>query len=127
MEQNSKIKSFTDLLSWQHSHGLAVAIYQYTKPFPKEEIFGLTNQMRRSAVSVPSNIAEGFSRQTFKDKLQFYSIALGSLTELQSQLMIARDVGYLDSNDFNEVADKSIEARKLICKLVAKTKELIKV
>jgi four helix bundle protein len=87
---------------WKEGHKLVVMIYKATKRFPKDELFGLTNQIRRAAVSITSNIAEGFSRNTFKDKTNFYAIALGSLTETQNQLLVARDVGYMDNNLFKE-------------------------
>ena len=85
-----KIKSFTDLNAWKESHKLVLMVYGVTKTFPREEIFALVSQMRRCAVSITSNIAEGFSRQSYKEKVQFYSISQGSVTELQSQLLIAR-------------------------------------
>lgn len=88
-------------------------IYKITKGFPKEELFGLTNQIRRAAISITSNIAEGFSRSTFKDKSHFYSIALGSLTETQNQLIIARDVGYLDTKKFHEIGLQTVVVSKL--------------
>ena len=109
-----KIRSFTDLKSWREAHALALDIYSATKSFPKDEIFALTNQMRRCAISVPSNIAEGFSRNSAKDKLQFYAIALGSVTELQSQLMMARDLGYMGKNQFQMIAEKTVGVSKLI-------------
>jgi four helix bundle protein len=84
--KNGKIRSFTDLDAWKKGHELVLMVYKITKSFPNEEVFGLTIQMRRSAVSSTSNIAEGFSRHTHKEKIQFYSIALGSVTELQNQL-----------------------------------------
>jgi len=73
-----KIKSFTDLNAWREAHKLALIVYKITKDFPKEEMFGLTSQMRRAVVSITSNIAEGFSRQSYSEKVQFYSIAQGS-------------------------------------------------
>lgn len=112
--KNQKIKSFTDLYAWQEGHRLVLVIYNLTDKFPKKEIFGLSNQIRRASVSVTSNIAEGFSRSTNKDKAQFYSMALGSLTEVQNQLIIARDVGYMSKNDFLKVAEKTISVAKLI-------------
>jgi len=92
----NKIKSFTDLKSWQEAHKLVLDIYKITKIFPKGEIYGLTNQIRRSAVSITSNIAEGFGRQRMKEKVQLYYTAQGSLTELKSQLLVVRDIKYLD-------------------------------
>jgi four helix bundle protein len=111
---NEKIKSFTDLIAWKEGHKLVLRIYKETKKFPKEEIFGLVSQMRRCVVSVTSNIAEGFSRRSVKDKYQFYCIAYGSLTELQNQLVIARDLNFIDKQAFNEVAKQTIIVAKLI-------------
>lgn len=117
MEQESgKIKSFTDLEAWKEGHQLV--FYIATKNFPKEELFGLTNQIRRAVVSVTSNISEGFSRQSLKEKIQFYSISLGSLTEVQNQTLIARDIKYLNKEDFNQIALQSILVSKLINGLV---------
>lgn len=109
-----KIKSFTDLYVWQEGHKLVLIIYKITEKFPQKEMFGLTIQMRRCAVSFTSNVAEGFSRTTRKEKYQFYSIAQGSLTELQNQLLIARDVGYLEEDEFQKAAEQSIKTHKLI-------------
>jgi four helix bundle protein len=109
-----KVKSFTDLYAWQEGHKLVLMVYEITKKFPKEELFSLTNQMRRAAVSVTSNIAEGFSRNTLKDKRQFYVTAQGSLTELQNQLIIAKDIGYLNKEKFDEIFKQTITVHKLI-------------
>ena len=109
-----KIKSFTDLNAWKEGHQLVLTIYKITKDFPKEEIFALTSQIRRAVISITSNIAEGFSRNSSKEKSQFYHMALGSLTEVQNQLLVARDVGYISKEIFNEVAKKTIVASKLI-------------
>jgi len=108
-----KIRSFTDLNVWKEAHKLVIMIYKATKQFPKDELFGLTNQIRRAVVSITSNIAEGFSRNTFKDKTQFYSIALGSLTETQNQLLVARDVGYMDNILFKEIGNQTVIVSKL--------------
>ena len=91
-----KITSFTDLHSWQIGHELVLSIYKITTDYPKAELFALTTQMRRASVSITSNIAEGFSRSSWKEKYQFYSMALGSVTELENQLLISRDIGYID-------------------------------
>ncbi len=115
---NKKIEKFTDLVAWREGHKLVLAIYKITENFPKSEIFGLTNQIKRRSVSIVSNIAEGFSRSTFKDKNQFYFMALGSTTELQSQLLIARDLRYIDNEKFKEIAENSVLTHKLINGLI---------
>ncbi len=89
-QESRKLKSFTDLNAWKEGHKLVLMIYSTTKLFPKEEMFGLISQMRRCAISITSNIAEGFSRQSYKEKLQFYSMSLGSVTELQNQLLVGK-------------------------------------
>ena len=109
-----KIKSFTDLYAWQEGHKLVIMIYKTTKEFPKDEIFGLVSQMRRCVISITSNIAEGFSRNTIKDKIQFYCIAQGSLTELQNQLLAARDIEYLNKEKFKKIANQTVIVHKLI-------------
>lgn len=114
MLDEPKIKSFTDLYAWKEGHRLVLMIYKMTEDFPKREVFGLTSQLRRSAVSVTSNIAEGFSRNTNKDKYQFYIIAQGSLTELQNQLLVARDIGYIKNGEFKIVADQTVTTNKLL-------------
>lgn len=124
MEHTATIKSFTDLHSWKEAHKLVLMIYKATKTFPKEEIYALIDQMHRCAISISSNIAEGFSRASSKEKIQFYSIARGSLTELQNQLLIAKDVGYLEKTLFKEIAIQSVTVHKLINGLIksARTK-----
>ena len=121
----NKIKSFTDLNTWKEAHKLILLIYKITKQFPKEEQFGLTNQLRRAVVSITSNIAEGFSRSSYKEKLQFYSIVLGSLTEVQNQLLVAKDIGYLSKSQFNFLAEQSVVASKLLNGLIKKSKTII--
>lgn len=93
---------------------MLLMLYKETEIFPSKEIFGLTNQIRRAAVSVTSNIAEGFSRNSNKEKCQFYCMAQGSVTELQNQLLIARDVGYLAKDKFMEMAKQTVIVNKLI-------------
>lgn len=109
-----KIQSFTDLYSWQMGHRFVINIYNTTKKFPIEERYSLTNKIRRVAVSVTSNIAEGFSRKTVKEKQQFYSIALASITEIQNQLLISKDIGYLNQDNFNDLAKQSLTVAKLL-------------
>lgn len=125
-QESRKIKSFTDLIAWKEGHNLVLLVYQVTKSFPREEQFGLSNQIRRAAVSITSNIAEGFSRSSYKEKAQFYSMALGSLTEVQNQLLIARDMQYLQKINFNNIANKSVEINKLLNGLIKKSRTLIR-
>lgn len=113
-DKTLKIKNFTDLSAWQFAHKLVVETYNATKVFPSTEQFGITNQMRRSAVSITSNIAEGFSRATKADKNHFYTMALGSLTELQSQLLVSRDVHYLTEATCDELTELTIIVQKLV-------------
>jgi four helix bundle protein len=94
----NQLKAFTDLKAWQEALLLAKQVYGLTKLFPKGELFGLTRQMRRCSVSVSSNIAEGFNRFSKKEKIQFYSIALGSISELESQLILAQKLGFTGEN-----------------------------
>ncbi|OGH35813.1 MAG: hypothetical protein A3B38_03150 [Candidatus Levybacteria bacterium RIFCSPLOWO2_01_FULL_36_13] len=124
--ESGKIKSFTQLNAWIKTHELVLDIYEITKSFPKEEQFGLTNQVRRAVVSITSNIAEGFSRNSYKEKVQFYSTALGSLTEVQNQLLIARDLKYINTGKFKTLADKTIVVSKLLNGLIKKSKTIIR-
>ncbi|MCK4524941.1 MAG: four helix bundle protein [Candidatus Andersenbacteria bacterium] len=118
-----KIKSFTDLIAWQKGHQLVISVYKITNNFPQKEIFALTNQMCRCAISITSNIAEGFSRKGTKEKIQFYHMSLGSLTELQNQLLIARDIDYLSNEEFTKLADQTVEVSKLINGLIRSLKK----
>lgn len=123
MKKDNDIKAFTDLYAWQEAHSLVVSFYKISKFFPKEELFALASQMRRAVVSVTSNIAEGFGRQSFKDKEHFYVIARGSLVELQSQLFVAKDVGYIEEMQFNELSDQAIRVHAVLGGLIRATKE----
>lgn len=123
MTEKKNIQSFTDLVAWQEGHKLVVIIYKATEAFPKSEIFGLTNQMRRCVISITSNIAEGFGRQSYKEKVQFYSIAKGSNLELQNQLLAARDIGFLKQETFQLLADQSVIVGKLLTGLIQKSKQ----
>ena len=120
-----KIKSFTHLNTWKEGHKLVLHIYDVTKKFPSMESYGLIDQMRRAAVSITSNIAEGFSRQSKKEKLKFYYISKGSLTEIQNQLIIAKDIKYISSDNFNKIAENTVIVGKLLSGLIksAKTKK----
>lgn len=125
MNNNEKIKTFTDLYAWQEAHKLVLMIYKITKDFPKEELFGLTSQIRRATVSITSNIAEGFSRQSYKEKVQFYCMAQGSNTEVQNQLLVAKDINYITKENFNRIAEQSVKAHKLLNGLIKKSKDIL--
>ena len=119
-----KIVAFTDLKAWQEGHALVLSIYSITKKFPREEIFCLISQMRRAVVSITSNIAEGFGRPTNKEKQRFYSMALASLTELQNQIIISRDVGYISNEEFSSLFDNTITVQKITNGLIKSSKNL---
>ena len=125
MNDNQKIKTFTDLKVWQEGHELVILVYKITKDFPKDELYSLTNQMRRAAASITSNIAEGFGRQGYKEKIQFYYLAQGSLTELKNQFLIAKDVGYLEAKDFGVLAEKANNVHRLLQGLITKSKSFL--
>ena len=107
-------KSFRELIVWQKSMRLTVAIYQLTKGFPREELYGLTNQIRRAAVSLPSNIAEGYGRINSGEYKQFLGIARASNFELQTQLQLARELGMGDVNQIEFAEGLSHEVGKMI-------------
>jgi four helix bundle protein len=123
-QEGRKIKSFRDLDVWRVGHELVLTIYRITKNFPKEEVFGLTSQMRRSAVSVTSNIAEGFSRFSPKEKAHFYSMSKGSLTELHNQLIISLDVGYLSPEEYDFTENLLIRTHMILNKFILSTNRM---
>lgn len=124
MEGSKKIKSFTDLIAWQEAHRSVLEIYKVTETFPNKEIYGISNQMRRAAVSMTSNIAEGFSRQSLKEKIQFYHMTLGSDTELQNQIIIAKDLAYISEENFRNIYEGLIRVNKLINGLIKSLRNL---
>lgn len=101
------IKTFQDLLVWQKSHEFVLGVYSLTNTFPKHELYGLTSQLRRAAVSVPGNIAEGFKRHSKKEKLRFYNIADSSLEEAKYYLFLAKDLGYIDKIELYTLAEEA--------------------
>jgi len=125
VNNHGTIRSFTDLQVWQEGHALVISIYKATDLFPKKETYTIIDQMRRSALSVTSNLAEGFGRQTYKEKLHFYYLSQGSLTELKNQLLVAKDVGYLTKEEFNIYANQANIVHKLLQGLIRKTKTFI--
>lgn len=108
------IRTFKEAIVWQKSHKLTLSVYELTKKFPKNEEYALANQMRRAAVSVPSNIAEGFKRRTIRDGIHFYNIAEGSLEELKYQILLSKDLGYISDEIYNELEKMTDEVGKLL-------------
>jgi len=115
-----KIKNYKDLDIWKRSIELVEEIYRLTKTFPKEELYGLTSQMRRAAISIPSNIAEGFTRLHNKEYRQFLYISLGSCAELNTQIIISSRLSYLSNEKANRTINEIEEISKMIMGLIKK-------
>ena len=126
MNQENRIQEFTDLNSWKTAHELTLSVYNLTKKFPESEKFALTSQIQRASVSITSNIAEGFGRHTYKEKVQFYYQAHGSLTEVKNQLILSKDLGYITENDFNGIIEKLGNSQRLLQGLIKKSKSFLK-
>lgn len=101
-----KSQSFKELIVWQKAHQFVLAIYKMTKSFPKEEMFGLTSQFRRAAVSIPANIAEGYRKRGKADKIRFFNISEGSLEECKYYLILTKDLGYASTVNADELAEE---------------------
>lgn len=112
------MKSHKDLEVWKRSVELVTIIYTITKSFPQNEVYGLTNQIRRAAVSIPSNIAEGAARKNQKEFKQFLYISLGSLSELETQLIISYNLSYLQQIQFNSIEEELSEIRRMLLGLI---------
>lgn len=119
------MRDFTDLETWRKAHELVLEIYKMTQKFPRSETFALTSQIQRAAVSITSNIAEGFGRQTIREKVQFYYQAQGSLTEVKNQLILAKDLGYISEKEFDTIMNALITSHKLLQGLLRKTRSFL--
>jgi four helix bundle protein len=108
------MRDFHDLQVWQKSHQLTLAVYQVTENFPKTELYGLTSQIRRSAASVPTNIAEGAGRDTDREMVRFLSIASGSASELEYQLLLAHDLAYLPKTDYHNLRQQVVSIKRML-------------
>ncbi|MDP2161667.1 MAG: four helix bundle protein [Flavobacterium sp.] len=117
------MSTFKDLLIWQKAMNLVTDIYKSTKSFPKDEQFGLTSQIRRSSVSIPSNIAEGYGRHGKNDYLKFLHISLSSLFEMQTQIEIAKNIDYLNENNFKILYEDSRELERMLVSFINKIKD----
>lgn len=118
-----EIRSYKDLMVWQKARVLVKAVYDVSSAFPQEERFGLTSQIRRAAVSVPSNIAEGHSRSGTKDYIRFLSMAIGSLAEVETQLLLAMDLNFIDPSDTEKIILHIEEMQKMLHTLRNKLKQ----
>ncbi len=115
-----QIESFKDLIVWQRAMELVVYTYEKTRFFPKSEEYGLTSQIRRAVVSIPSNIAEGYGRRSTGDYIRFLQISVGSLYELQTQIEISRRLSFLKDSDYNEINALCEEVSKMLISLIDK-------
>jgi four helix bundle protein len=109
-----KVESYQDLEVWKQTKDLVRDVYELTKAFPRDEQFGLINQLRRAAVSIPSNIAEGCGRNHVKDSIQFFFISRGSLYEIETQIILALDLGYLSDEDQKKIIEKIKSCKRLL-------------
>jgi four helix bundle protein len=115
---NGRVRNYRDLVVWQKGIELTIYIYKLTSNFPESEKFGLTNQLRRAAVSIPSNIAEGHARKSDKEFGRFLRIALGSCAEIDTQIIIAKELEYLQEDIATEISARAVEIQKMIYGLI---------
>ena len=116
------MKDFRTLKVWEKSHTLVLAIYKVTQDFPKNELYGLTSQIQRAAVSVPTNIAEGCGKDSDAELGRYLKIAMGSSSELEYLLMLIHDLNYLTGNQYNQLQDNLVEVRKMLNAFIQKLK-----
>lgn len=114
------MRNFRKLSVWEKSHSLVLSIYKFTSSYPKEEVYGLTSQMRRSASSIPSNIAEGCGRNTQPQFARFLNIAFGSASELEYQIILSRDLEFISDKIFNKLIQNVIEIKRMLSSLLKK-------
>ena len=117
------METHKDLRVWQQSIEMVTSIYLMTQSFPKEELFGLVSQLRRASVSVPSNIAEGYARGSDKEKLHFLRISSGSMSEVETQLMLGLNLGYIDQEKYNELSETVTSVWKQLNSLISSIKK----
>lgn len=112
------ISSYKDLTVWQKAMGLSEGVYQATRTFPKEELYGLTSQVRRASVSIPANIAEGWGRQSTRDYIRFLKVAQGSAMELETEILLARRLAMLDEEGTQVLLAQLTEVQKMLRSLI---------
>lgn len=120
-----KLKSYKELIVWQKSIELVKLIYELTSYFPKEELFGIVSQMRRAAISIPSNMAEGYGRRSHKEYTQFYAISYSSALELETQLIIAKKLNFCSGEKFIRAEELLVEVLKMLYTMIYKRKEYL--
>jgi four helix bundle protein len=118
----SQVNSYRDLIVWQKAMNLVTEVYSISQSFPSSEMYGLTSQIRRCAVSIPSNIAEGYGRHSTADYRRFLQISVGSLFELQTQIEIAQNLHYISKEIFDTFFEKTKELDRMLCSLITKLK-----
>jgi four helix bundle protein len=116
------MRDFRELKVWQKAHQLALSVHKATRPFPKEEVYGLTGQMRRACASIPANIAEGSGRGTDPEMVRFLRIAMGSAAELEYFVLLARDLGYLNETIHDHLASEVIQVRRMLSSFIQRLK-----
>src|SRR3989304_5149159 len=114
------MRDFREVKVWEKGHILALAVYKATATFPKEERYGLTSQVRRSAASIPANIAEGCGRNGDAELARFLQIAMGSASELEYHLLLARDLDLLNSSDYEKLTDEVIDVKRMLTSFIQK-------
>jgi len=117
------LRDFKTLQVWQKAHQLTLALYGTTAAFPKDEMYGLTSQMRRCVVSIPSNIAEGCGREGDAELARFLQIAMGSASELEYQLLLVRDLGYVGDETYTQLEQSLIEVKRMLNSFIYKVRQ----
>lgn len=119
------MRNYRDLQVWTKAHAVTLELYRLSRSFPREETYGLTSQLRRAAMSMGSNLAEGCGRRTSSELAHFVRIAMGSASELDYQLLLCRDLEYLKTDDYTRTANKLTEVRKMLTSLLSKVEQQI--
>ena len=120
--EDIKLRTYKDLIAWKKSYELCFKIHKISRCFPRSEQFGLTSQLKRSALSIPSNIAEGYTRHSTQDYIRFLYIAYSSLAELETQLLLAKDLGYIESDIFDNIIVLQNEVQRIMYGLIKSLK-----
>ena len=121
--EKKKLNTYKDLIAWQKSYELCLLVFKAAKLLPREEQFGLSAQLKRSALSIPSNIAEGYTRQSTQDYLRFLYIAYASLAELETQLLLTQDLNYINQNTFSNLINLQKEVQRIMFRLIQSLKQ----